>query len=598
MPDKKRLHIPEAEELPGDPGAVWRSWARPEEVDTFDEFVRRFWKGELSPEEFRQFRLQQGVYGQAQEGLQMIRVKIPAGGLNADQLAALADLAATTPRRCAHVTTRQNFQFHFVRLEDATGWLEKINAVGLTTREACSNTVRTITGCHKAGVCPTEPFDVSPYAAAATRFFLRNPMNQALPRKFKISFSGCPQDCALPVLHDVGAVAALKEGRKGFQLFLGGGLGAQPRAARLLEEFTTEEALIPTLAAVVRVFDRVGEREKKSMARMKFAVDKLGWEPFRELVLKERAKLELALRGQFPAVEGWTEAPGPASAENPRAPEDAAYARWRKTNVLAQKQPGYALVHVRLPLGDITAEQMKTAAEAVRRFSNGTLRTTAQQNLALRWVPEARLPELYAVLEPAGLARSGAERLVDVTSCPGADTCQIGITSSRGMARALGEHLEAAGARHADLPVRIKISGCPNSCGQHHIADIGLFGGARKFDDKTVPTYQMMLAGALGAMAPAPFAKAFMKVPASRVTEAVERLLSSYEKERFSDEAFRAWVERVGLESLRGRLADLSELPPFAEAPELYRDTATKLEEVGGRRERFELKAGHGDCAA
>ncbi|MFI5350800.1 MAG: hypothetical protein ACHQ2Z_14730, partial [Elusimicrobiota bacterium] len=252
----KRVHVPEAEELPGDPGAVWSSWAKPEEVDTFDEFTRRFWNKELTPDEYKAFRLQNGVYGQSQAEMHMVRVKIPAGGLNADQLDALAELAERTPRAVAHITTRQNVQYHFVDSKNAAAFLEKINAVGLTTREACANTMRTMTACHLAGVCALEPFDVSPYAAAATRYFLRNPMNQTLPRKFKVSFSGCRRACALPLIHDIGVVAAVRPGadcreERGFELYLGGGLGAQPKAARRLEEFTPAADLLPTMAAVV-----------------------------------------------------------------------------------------------------------------------------------------------------------------------------------------------------------------------------------------------------------------------------------------------------------------------------------------------------------
>ena len=608
----KRIHVPEAEEVPGDPGAVWASWAKPEEVDTFDDFTRRFWNKELTPDEYKAFRLQNGVYGQSQAEMHMIRVKIPAGGLNADQLEALAELAEQTPRSVAHVTTRQNFQYHFVDSKNAVAFLEKVNAVGLTTREACSNTLRTMTACHRAGVCAMEPFDVSPYAAAATAYFLRNPMNQTLPRKFKVSFSGCRRDCALPLIHDIGAVAAVRPGadsreERGFELYLGGGLGAQPKAARRLEEFTPAADLLATLAAVVRVFDRHGNREQKMLARMKFTVEKIGWENFQALVLRERDKLKLACAGAFPEIDVWTEKPGVQADAGTRLgwtrnapPEGEEYERWLLTNVVAQKQVGYVVVHVRLELGDIDAAQLRALASIVRRFSNGTLRTTIQQNVALRWVPQSALGEVYALLKSSGLAKSGAERLVDVTSCPGADTCQLGITSSRGMARALSERLNQEVARIADLSgVRIKISGCPNSCGQHHIAPIGLYGGAKTFDDRTTPTYQMMLGGGLGDVdAAAPFAAAFLKIPAANVPDAVTFLVELFDEQRLPGEAFTAFIDRYGRARLKTEMAPFAEIPSFAEAPHKYKDVATPLEEVGGHREEFAVKTGKGECAA
>ena len=603
--EEKRVRVPDAEELPGDAGAVWGSWARPDEVDTFDEFVRRFWNKEITEDEFRAFRLQNGVYGQRQQGLQMVRVKIPAGGLNAEQLDCLAGLARSTPRGAGHVTTRQNLQFHFVKLEDSTEWLDKINAAGMTTREACSNTLRTMTACHRAGVCATEAFDVSPYAAAATAFFLRNPMNQSLPRKAKFSFSGCVSDCALPLIHDLGAVAMLQkdaEGveRRGFQLWLGGGLGAQPKAAQLLEAFTPEDKLIPTMAAVVRVFDRHGNREQKALARMKYLVAKIGIEKMRELVFAERAKLLAAFAGQWPDLKVWVEGAGTAGGPPSLAAlpgGDAEYERWLATNTQAQKQPGYALVHVRLELGDITADQLAALGAVVRAHSNGTIRTTIQQNFAIRWVRVDGLPEVYAALRTAGLAKPGAERLADVTSCPGADTCQLGITSSRGMARAVGAQIEANPAL-ADLPgVRVKVSGCPNSCGQHHIASIGLFGGARTVDGRAAPTYQMMLGGGLGGADGTPFGFAFLKFPAANAPEAVRRIVELYQRGKAPGEAFSAFVDRYGRDRLKAELAPLAELPSYDADPSKYRDLGTPQEDAAGGGAAFSVKTGKGECA-
>jgi sulfite reductase beta subunit-like hemoprotein len=380
---------------------------------------------------------------------------------------------------------------------------------------------------------------------------------------------------------------------------VGGGLGAQPRPGRRLEEFTPAGDLLATLAAVVRVFDRHGNREQKSLARMKFSVERIGWEKFQALVLRERDRLTLACAGAFAPIDAWTEEPGARAEEAGSAPEGAEYQRWLRTNVVAQKQSGYVLVHVRLPLGDIAAAQLRALARIARRFSNGTLRTTIQQNVALRWVPHGALGAVYALLLEADLAKPGAQRLVDVTSCPGADTCQLGITSSRGMARAVSARIENA-VRIADLSgVRVKISGCPNSCGHHQIAPIGLYGGAKTFDGRAAPTYQLVLGGGLGDIdAAAPFAAPLLKIPAARVPDAVAFLVERYEEQRRPGEDFSAFIARYGRDRLKNELAPLSELPPHAQAPHMYKDVATPLEEVGGGGGDFAVKTGKGECAA
>lgn len=583
--------------------AVRPSWADPVEIDTFDEFVQRFFRGEIDPDEFKRFRLQNGIYGQRQEGEQMVRVKIPWGGLTAEQLELLASIAEETPRQVGHVTTRQNMQFHFVKLDRVPDLLNRLGARGLTTREACGNAIRNVTACPRAGVCGKEAFDVTPYAEATARYFLRNPMNQNLPRKFKISFSGCEEDCALPVMQDIGAVALLRPegGRtlRGFRLYLGGGLGPHPKPVQLLEEFTPAEALLVTLAAVVRIFDRYGNRGDKNKARMKFVVEKLGFDEFRKLVLQERSQLGQTMAGKFPRIVVREEAPptksGPARgtgrsigfSEN----GGEAYGRWLKTNVEPQRQEGYALVHIRLTLGDITALQLRALAFAAREFGDGSARTTNQQNLVLRWVAVERLPALYRILSAVGLADPGAERLADVTSCPGAETCQLGITSSRGLALAIGERFQNGLKKLADQAgIRIKISGCPNSCGQHHIASIGFFGGARKFGDRQVPTYQMFLGGNLGKVGDPPYGKAFMKIPAKNIPSAVERLLLLYQDEMLEGEPFNAFVARYGFAKLRETLQEFAEMPSFEEDPGRYRDWGTD--------EGFTIKTGPGECAA
>ncbi|MEE9221434.1 MAG: nitrite/sulfite reductase, partial [candidate division NC10 bacterium] len=451
------------------PLAVRDSYAQLEEIDTFDEFVQRFWRKQISEQEFQRFRLQHGVYGQRQEGVQMVRIKIPWGGLTAEQLEALADLAQRTPRRIGHVTTRQNVQFHFVKLGEATEFLRHLETVGLTTREACGNTVRNVTAGACSGVCPQEVFDVTPYAEAVARFLLRNPMNQNLPRKFKIAFSGCPDDEGITAIHDIGGRAVLHQenglSHRGFRLIVAGGLGPVPHHAQVLEEFTPADELLATVGAIVRVFDRFGNRENRSRARMKFVLQEFGVEKFRQLVFKERTGLKSTMGGKFPAIDIRDEGP-PAPRSAPVAfpdLEDPAYQLWRRSNVRPQKQPGYVMVTVRLELGDFTPLQLRLLAFCAREFGDGTVRTTNQQNFLLRWISEEALVPLYRVLRRAELARSGADRLIDVTACPGADTCQLGITSSRGLALAIGRMVEE---KHPDLAEevggRIKISGCPN----------------------------------------------------------------------------------------------------------------------------------------
>jgi len=570
------------------------SWADEREIDSFERFVRDFHAGRVNPEEFRKFRLQHGVYGQRQQDVQMVRVKIPWGGLTAAQLERLADLAERTPRGVAHVTTRQNVQYHFVPLAEAEVFMRALAEAGLTTREACGNTVRNVTVGHCAGVCPREAFDPTPYADAVARFLLRNPMNQNLPRKFKIAFSGCADDTGLTPIHDVGARAVLGPGAagtaRGFVVVLGGGLGPAPRFAEPLEPFTPAADLLPTVAAIVRVFDRHGNRENRNLARLKFVVKKLGIDAVRALVLKVREGLRATMA--FPAVTPWEEQPPSPRALEASAPiaPDAACSRWRASAVLPQKQRGYAAVHVRLVRGDATGPQLRAVAALARALGDGRVRTSNQQNLILRWIPVEALPAAYAALDAVGLALPGAERLVDVTSCPGADTCQLGITSSRGLALALSETIERELPDLADAPgLRIKISGCPNSCGQHHVAAIGLYGGARKFHGEQAPTYQLLVGARLGGEAPR-YARPLARIPARQVPAAVVALLALYRGERAAGEAFDGFVDRVGLERLAAVVEPWSELPPSADAPDGYLDW--------GADQPFALATGPGECAA
>jgi sulfite reductase beta subunit-like hemoprotein len=594
---RPHLHIPEAEELPGQTQVEPDSWANDQEIDTFDIFVRRFWRGEITPDEFKRFRLQHGVYGQRQEGVHMVRVKIPWGGLTARQVERLAELAEQNPRGVGHITTRQNIQFHFVKPEDLTPTLQRLAEVGLTTREACGNTVRNVVACAHAGVAPDEPFDVTPYAEATARFLLRNPMNQNLPRKFKISFSGCSDHCGLAPIQDIGAVAAVRRdngtSQVGFRLYVGGGLGPSPQVSQLLEEFTPADDLLVTIAAIVRVFDRTGNRDNKNLARLKFVIRKLGMDKFCDLVFKEREGLRAVLAGKIPPIVVTPELPLPAprGAEQAGEPNgDPQYRRWWITNVRPQKQAGYSMVSVRLTLGDVTAQQLRVLAFVARQFADGWLRTTNQQNVTFRWVSNASLPGVYRLLKGVGLGEPSADRLADITACPGADTCQLGITSSRGLALAIGEIFQNGHAHLADeAGLRIKISGCPNSCGHHHIAGIGFSGGSKEFDRQQVPTYQVFLGASLN-LDGTRYARPALKVPAKNAPALVGRLLDLWQAERLEGEKFEAFVERVDLPKIREAVKDLTDMPAQAEAPDKYLDW--------GGTERFRVETGPGECAS
>lgn len=523
------------------------------EIRRFAELIERRRRGEIDEEDFRRFRLQHGVYGvRGQTDVQMVRVKIPYGALTAAQLERLGDIAERFAPGIGHITTRQDVQFHWVRLESVPEVLRLLAEVGLTTREACGNVVRNVTACPLAGVCRTEAFDVTPYAAALARHLLRNPICQALPRKFKIAFSGCATDCAVAGIHDIGAVATIQEengsSRPGFRLYVGGGLGPVPRAAQLLEPFTPAEDLILTATAIVRVFDRLGNRQNRMRARMKFLIEELGIEAFRRLVFEERRTLWASWPSGSPSTPEVRErvSLSAASSSELASPAPPGFETWRRTNVMAQRQAGFYAAYVTVPGGDLTAAQFRALAALLRHFPGVELRTVITQDLVLRWVSEAWLPALYAKLAEADLGRPGAHGIGDVVGCPGADTCNLAVTYSHRLAleltRQLAERPDVALAD--DLrDVTIKISGCPNSCGQHHIATIGLYGAARKVGERQVPFYQLLLGGRThnGEVT---FARPIMRIPARQVPEAIFRLVDAYRSERRDGESFVDWLER------------------------------------------------------
>lgn len=597
------------------------------EIDRFDNEVALKKQAKIDDKVFAETRLRRGAYGQRYDNGQrhdgkaarqlaypsantkgphtlwdapgMQRIKIPYGGMNARQLEVLAELAEEYSDGIAHVTTRQDFQLHFVHIEDTPTIMRRLAAAGVTTREACGNTVRNVTGCPIAGVCRTESFDVTPYAHALTFFLLGHPDCQDFGRKFKVSFSGCRDEaCALAHLHDFGVVAAVRQvggkPKRGFEILVGGGLGAVPQQAKLLAEFLPEEELLPTAQAVARVFARLGEKKNRNTARLKFVIQKIGMDEFRRLVTEERAILPHDDRwtSYLPNVGANPEQPAKSSALlQIDGARDIGFERWRKTNVYAQRQPGYVTVTVSLPLGDITANQLRKLADISRAYIRETVRTTVEQNIVLRWVSESDLPTIYSELESVGLSEPGAGTIVDVVACPGTDTCKLGISSSRGLAGELRSRL-AAKQWELDEAVRglhIKVSGCFNSCGQHHVADLGFYGVSRNKGGYTVPHFQVVLGGQWERNAGA-YGLAIGAVPSKRIPDTVERIAERYLSEREPNEPFHTWIVRIGKAKAKLMIEDLMAVPAHDLDPNFYVDWADAREYTIG-------DIGVGECA-
>ena len=565
----------------------------PADIDEFVTRLAQFERGEVSADEFKLFRLARGTYGQRQQGVNMLRVKIPQGVLNAEQVEMLARIADEYSRGFGHVTTRQNVQLHFVQLSRAAEAMRLLDSVGLTTKEACGNTVRNVTGCALAGVCSGAPFDVTPHGRAATRHFLRNPFCQKLPRKFKIAFSGCGDDCAQGAINDVGLVAMMKDGKRGFRVRVGGGLSTSPEDAHPLEEFVPTERLLPTLEAVVRVFDRSGNRENKSRARLKYVIRKIGMEGFRAEYEKELANIAADGRAEMPIAVEEEQRPdavlrlGRARSETASEP---GFEQFYSTNCYKQKQAGYYAVIARLHLGDITSAQLRGVAKLARDFGDGEVRLTNEQNLFLRWVPEGSLKALHAELLALGLARPGARTIHDVTSCPGADTCNLAVTKSRELATVVQEALEQTGTLvDGAEKLDIKISGCPNSCGQHHIAALGFHGAMRRVGGQAVPEYELHLGGGIDGNG-ATFGRRLAKFPARRVPLAVVRLLELWKRDKQEGESALAFFRRVDPQALKTAVADLSTIDEKTASPEDYLDN--------GDDKPFVVAIGEGECAA
>lgn len=575
-----------------------------EEIETFETEALRTLAGELSTDLFKPFRLQYGIYGQRQPGVQMVRVKIPFGGITANQLRRLAELADRYATGVGHVTTRQDIQMHFVELKDVPTIMRGLAEVGLTTREACANTVRNVTACHLAGVCQGEVFDVTPYAKTVAYHLLRNPLNQSLPRKFKIAFSGCAHDCALTPIHDIGLLAVKRaDGVIGFRMVVGGGLGSAPRVAQLLREFTPMEELIPSIEAVIKVFDTLGNRKNRNKARMKFVIDKLGFDEFKRRweaayvamgrALPKNGSLTLLPHQDeptpliMPARNGSTNGNGNGNGA-PVIGRETPYEMWKRTNVAKQKQKGYVTAAIKLNMGDITAEQMVFVADLAERYSNGNLRTTINQNMVIRWIPADLVPQLYEDLASHGLADPGAELVEDIIACPGTDTCGLGITSSKGLARALAEVFPAGRVPEDLAGVDVKISGCHNSCAQHHISTIGLHGVGKRLGDHVAPHYELHLGGSVNGTAK--IGQMTVKLPAKAVPAAISHLIDVYRRDRQPSESLPQFIARMGKSKLKDELIPYTIVPSFEEDSTFYYDWE-------GEEEFILEDLGPGECA-
>jgi sulfite reductase (ferredoxin) len=631
-------------------------WGREEETEIFAKNVRLFRQGKISDDDFRRFRLQHGAYGsRLRMDYSMVRIKVPGGEITPEQLEKIASLSEAFSIGSAHVSTRQNIQLHWVQLEDVSEVMRGLVEVGLTTREACGNTVRNVMCSHFAGVCPSEAFDATPYAKAIARFLLRNPMCQNLPRKFKINFSCCDSHGLVRVA-DIGLVPTVKklssstmmtttttttttttensgETVRGFKIYLGGGLGAASFIGHLLEDFTPEYRLLATCMATIRLFDRHGNRENMARNRMRYLVHEMGWERFQKMVLKERSIVEMTTSysteqlfdvkshediRQLPKASGrmmtmMTKLP----MLNVKVTKDSpGFDRWLHTNAVPQKQEGYFTAFITLGAGDITASQLRVLASAIRDYSaEGVARNTPQQNFALRYVRETDLPNLYEKLASAGLANSGALTIASAVGCSGTTSCNLAITNSHRLAKEVQRKFLELGLDTDDSlrDATIKISGCPNSCGQHEIATIGFFGGATRMNNTMTPTYTMLFGGSAGEAGE--LGRAVMRVPAKRVIDTTLKIIELYKNERATaatatggdgdgddhHESLHQWIIRLikgqgsgsikNLEDMKAALAQVVQLPSSPQQdPDAYRDY--------GSDSNFTAKTARGECAA
>lgn len=572
-----------------------------DEIDEFQRQVSDYMNGKISEVKFQKIRLQLGVYAQRQEGVQMQRIKIPYGKLSSAQLRKLADVSDKYASGFFHLTTRQDAQLYYLKLETVPDMMRDLAGAGITTREACGNTVRNVTASPITGASPTETFDVTPYAEAFKQFMLRNPICQNMGRKFKVCFESNPDvDNAGVRIHDLGFRARVREedGKRGFQVYVGGGLGASPSLGHLWTEFMPVEEMIPFSASVIRVFDRYGERKVRMKARMKFLVRKLGFEKFREVVEREMASLETdpSWNDYLGAIDGEHETPRPNGHDLPNAPgwveDDPDFTQWRQKNVSPAGVAGYSIINVRVLLGDVPSDTARALADMIDTCADGSIRITVQQNFVIRWVPDQAVPSLYAGLKQVGLSGPGADTLEDITACPGADTCRLGITSAKGLATKLTAMMDNGLGKYKETlgDLRIKISGCPNACAQHVSASIGFQGASITREGRSVPAEMLFLGGGFYGD-DTRLAMPVAKIPTRNAPKVFQRLLEIYEREKEDGEHFDLTMKRLGSKYIKEAVSEFNEIPKYEDDPDFYTDW-------GHEEKKFAVQQGvRGECA-
>jgi sulfite reductase beta subunit-like hemoprotein/uncharacterized protein (UPF0332 family) len=558
------------------------------DIIDLEKKISLFYEGKIDEERFRSLRLARGVYGQRQFGVQMIRIKLPYGKVTSEQLHRIADVSDEYSRGRLHITTRQDIQIHHVGLDRTPELWTELEKDDITLREACGNTVRNVTASETAGIDPNEPFDVSPYAHAVFDFFLRNPICQEMGRKFKISFSGTDEDTALSFMNDLGFIAKIKNKEIGFKVMVAGGLGAQAILANTLFEFVSADKIIPVTEAILRVFDRYGERTKRARARLKFLVKEIGVNAFVKLVKEEHKALS---NTTFPIdtsiVDSEIAIP---TIEIPivKIKDKEDYEQWYNTNVISQKQKGLFAIGIKVHLGDFYTDKARLLADLIKKYAANELRLTLRQNILIRHVKEELVPLFYVELKKLGLAEMGYNRIADITSCPGTDTCNLGITSSTGITAELEKVLKNEFPKFIkNEDITIKISGCMNSCGQHSMANIGFQGMSIKSENLVAPALQVLLGGGVLGDGKGRFSDKVIKIPSKRGPEALRYLLNDFNENKLDNEAFLNYYDRKKESYFYDLLKSLAE--------------TTKLEQNDfidwGTDEQYTMNVGIGECA-
>ncbi|GAB3885013.1 nitrite/sulfite reductase [Spirosoma agri] len=572
------------------------SKAAKRDIVDLENKISSFRSGDIADEAFRKFRLTRGVYGQRQPGVQMIRIKLPHGRISADQLTRIADLSDKYATGNLHATTRQDIQLHFVKLADSPQLWADLEDAGITLKEACGNTVRNVTGSARAGIDPIEPFDITPYAYSIFDYFLRNPICQDMGRKFKISVSSSEKDSAYGYMHDVGLIPRIQDGKRGFKVLLGGGLGAQPFSAQTATEFLEEDQAIPFIEGVIRVFDRYGERQKRHKARMKYLLNDIGLDELLRRVSEEtpalRNKAYSVNSSQFSAESLYPARPEVSNytlAADPASPDSQKLTTWFKTNVFEQKQAGWYAVQLRVLLGDMHSDTARSLAQLVKQYAADDIRVTVNQGYLLRYIRPEDLVAVFHALDALGLADPGFDTTADITTCPGTDTCNLAISSSYGITRALETMM------HEEFPdlvfnddIKIKISGCMNGCGQHSVANIGYHGSSLKNGAYVLPALQVLLGGGFNGKGEGLIADKVIKIPAKRGPDSLRFLLRDYEANGFDGEYYSDYYARQGKNYFYQLLKPLADLKTLVDSDYIDWD----------HTEQYVTEVGIGECAS